>query len=161
MARKISILLWMFGIFSVPRPSLAARDVPPPRQCTPEVNAKLAQVIATGAGRGVDNVMVCGTTVSSSRHQRAGRDGGHEILPVLVKLPDGSEHLVEVVTNDDLDGVVTAPPRALVFAHGQAFIPEGGHFAAGVHDVHCSTHRGADNGWVVVNGAQHPATCHY
>ena len=26
----------------------------------------------------------------------------------------------------------------------------------GVHDVHCATHRGADNGWVVVNGTRFP-----
>jgi hypothetical protein len=160
MRRTILVLLCALGLFGTAMPSHAAHDVPPPRQCTPEVNAKLAQVIASGSHRSVDNVMVCGITVSSSHPQRAGRNGSHEILPLLVKFPDGSEHLVEVVTNDDLDGVVTAPPRAHVFAYGQAFIPEGGHFAAGIHDVHCSTHRGADNGWVVVEAAKYPKTCH-
>jgi hypothetical protein len=54
---------------------------------------------------------------------------------------------------------VTSPVNASVFAYGQAFFPSGGKFVAGVHDVHCSTHRGADNGWVVVNGVKHPASC--
>ena len=71
----------------------------------------------------------------------------------------GNTRLVEVVTNDDLDGVVTAPVNAQVLAYGQAFFPSHGRFAAGIHDVHCSTHRGADHGWVVVNGQQHPASC--
>ena len=54
----------------------------------------------------------------------------------------------------DLDGVVTAPKGAQVFAYGQAFFDQGSRFVAGIHDVHCATHRGADNGWVVVNGAK-------
>ncbi len=157
---RIWTLALMTALLGAALPLRAARDVPPPRECTPQVNAKLAQVVAAGSPREVDNVMVCGVTVSSSHRQRAGRHGSHEVLPLLVKFPDGSQHLVEVVTNDDLDGVVTAPSRAAVFAYGQAFIPEGGHFAAGIHDVHCSTHRGADNGWVLVNTEKHPRTCH-
>ncbi|HEV2273830.1 MAG TPA: hypothetical protein VGR96_06665 [Acidobacteriaceae bacterium] len=141
------------------RPSHAARNVPPPRECTPQVNARLAEVVAAAGRYDVDNVMVCGITVSSSHRQRAGRHGAHEILPLLVKFPDGGEHLVEVVINDDLDGVITAPARASVFAYGQAFVPDRGHFAAGIHDVHCATHRGADNGWVVVNGERSPRNC--
>jgi hypothetical protein len=141
-------------------PLYAAHDVPIPGRCTPQVNAKLGQVIAAGHSRDVDNVMVCGVTVGSSHPQRAGRYGRHEILPLRVIFPDGSERLVEVVTNDDLDGVITAPARATVFAYGQAYVPSRGHFAAGIHDVHCSTHRSADNGWVVVNSAKHPGTCH-
>jgi hypothetical protein len=160
MRRRNWALLLALGLTGAAMPSLAAHDVPPPSQCTPEVNAKLAQVLASGSTREVDNVMVCGFTVGSSHRQRAGRHGSHEILPLRVKFPDGSEHLIEVVTNDDLDGVITAPPHAAVFAYGQAFIPEQGHFAGGVHDVHCSTHRGADNGWVVVEGVKHPGTCH-
>jgi hypothetical protein len=160
MKRRMQNLLLTAGLASVAFPLYAARDVPPPSQCTPQVNSRLAQVIAARS-QDIDNVMVCGVTVSSSHRQRAGRHGSHEILPLLVKLPDGSEHLVEVVINDELDGVVTAPARALVFAYGQAFVPDQGHFAAGIHDVHCSTHRGADNGWVVVNGAKHPVACHF
>ena len=74
-------------------------------------------------------------------------------------MPNGDVRPVEVVTNDDLDGVVTAPVNASVFAYGQAFFPSGGKFVAGIHDAHCSTHRGADNGWVVVDGVKHPASC--
>jgi hypothetical protein len=74
-------------------------------------------------------------------------------------MPDGNLQLVEVVINDALDGTVTAPANVPVFAYGQAFFPKRGRFVAGIHDVHCSTHRGADNGWVVVNGAKHPASC--
>jgi hypothetical protein len=146
-------LLWAAG------PVLAAHDVPPPARCTPQVNAKLAAVVASSSHRDVDNVMVCGITVSPSRHMRAEEHGSHELLPLMVTFPDGSTHLIEVVTNDDLDGVITAPRGAAVFAYGQAYIPNRGHFAAGIHDVHCSTHRSADNGWVIVNGEKHPGTC--
>jgi hypothetical protein len=147
-------------LFGVTSPLQAAHDEPVPQRCTAQVNARLGEVIERQIRHGVDNVMVCGVTVSSSRHQRARRHGGHEILPLRVKFPDGSERLVEVVTNDDLDGVVTARSGVEVFALGQAFLPGHGHFAAGIHDVHCSTHRGADNGWVVIDGAKHPASCH-
>jgi hypothetical protein len=149
---------------SVPAVSAAAvsaggRDVPVPQSCTPEVNQKLAELLAQHTTHNVDNVMVCGTTISPSRTQRGGEHGSHEILPLLVKLPGGESKLVEVVTNDDLDGVVTAPKGAQVFAYGQAFFDQGSRFAAGIHDVHCATHRGADNGWVVVNGVKSPASC--
>jgi hypothetical protein len=134
-------------------------DVPVPQSCTPDVNARLSNLIAAGAQGPVDNVMVCGVTISPSRTQRGGPHGSHEILPLTVVFPDGSTKLVEVVTNDQLDGKITAPVKASVFAYGQAFFDNTGHFAAGIHDVHCSTHRGADNGWVVVNGKKHPAGC--
>lgn len=74
-------------------------------------------------------------------------------------MPDGRSQPVEVVINDELDGVVTAPGEASVVAFGQAFFPSRGRYIAGIHDVHCSTHRGADNGWVVVNGVKHPPSC--
>ena len=137
----------------------AANDVAVPSACTPSVNEKLAQLISSGQQEAVDNVMVCGTTASSSRRQRGGEHGDHQILPLRVTLPDGSMKLIEVVTNDDLDGKVTAPANASVFAYGQAFFSRTQQFAAGVHEVHCATHRGADNGWVVVNGEKHPASC--
>jgi hypothetical protein len=81
------------------------------------------------------------------------------VLPLVVNLPGAGSKLVEVVTNDDLDGVVTAPKGAAVYAYGQAFFDQGSRFVAGIHDVHCATHRTADNGWVVVNGAKSPASC--
>ena len=134
-------------------------NVPVPQSCTPQVNEKLAGLLASNPQNSVDNVMVCGVTVSPSRTQSGGPHGSHQILPLRVTFPDGNTRLVEVVTNDELDGVVTAPVNAQVYAYGQAFFPTRGRFAAGIHDVHCSTHRGADNGWVVVNGEQHPASC--
>ena len=137
----------------------AAKDVAVPSVCTPSVNEKLAQLISSGQQEAVDNVMVCGITASSSRTQRGGPHGDHQILPLRVSMPDGSMKLIEVVTNDDLDGKVTAPANASVLAYGQAFFSHTKQFAAGVHEVHCATHRGADNGWVVVNGEKHPASC--
>lgn len=139
--------------------SRGGRDVAVPTDCTPEVNQKLADLVAQQATGNVDNVMVCGVTISPSRTQRGGEHGSHQILPLLVNLPGAGSKLVEVVTNDDLDGVVTAPKGAQVFAYGQAFFDEGSRFAAGIHDVHCATHRTADNGWVVVNGAKAPESC--
>jgi hypothetical protein len=130
-----------------------------PPSCTPEVNQKLARLLAEQTRENVDNVMVCGTTISPSRTQRGGAHGSHQVLPLLVNLPAAGSKLVEVVTNDDLDGVVTAPKGAQVFAYGQAFFDQGSRFVAGIHDVHCATHRTADNGWVVVNGVKSPASC--
>jgi hypothetical protein len=139
----------------------AQKDVPVPQNCTPQVNQKLGDLLGSGQTHTVDNVMVCGVTVSASRTQQGGPHGSHQILPLRVPFPDGNTRLVEVVTNDDLDGVVTAPSGAQIYAYGQAFFPSHGHFVAGIHDVHCSTHRSADNGWVVVNGQKHPASCQH
>jgi hypothetical protein len=155
-------LRWLIVLFAIA--SFAAqgqKTVPVPQSCTPQVNQKLGELLSTPPSHSVDNVMVCGITASSSRTQSGGPHGSHQILPLRVTFPDGNTRLVEVVTNDDLDGVVTAPANAQIYAYGQAFFPSRGHFAAGIHDVHCSTHRGADNGWVVVNGQQHPASCQH
>jgi hypothetical protein len=137
----------------------AGHDVAVPQSCTSEVNQNLAGLLTQQTHNNVDNVMVCGTTISPSRTQRGGPHGSHEVLPLLVNLPGAGSKLVEVVTNDDLDGVVTAPKGALVYAYGQAFFDQGSRFVAGIHDVHCSTHRAADNGWVVVDGVKSPASC--
>jgi hypothetical protein len=136
----------------------AARDVPVPNACTPAVNARLAALIVEGHDGPVDGVMVCGTTFGPSRVQRGGPHGDHQLLPLRVPLDGGATTRVEVVTNDDLDGRVTAPRGASVFAYGQYFRTSLRQrpFVAGVHDVHCATHRGADNGWVVVNGTKFP-----
>jgi hypothetical protein len=161
MARLLGVALAL--ILLLPRLAFAGTDVSAPASCTPAVNEQLSSLLASGSSSGsahpVDNVMVCGVTVSPSRTQSGGRHGSHEILPLGVHLPDGSVRLVEVVTNDDLDGVVTAPKGAQVFAFGQAFFPRKGRFVAGIHEVHCATHAGADNGWVVVNGTKFPASC--
>jgi hypothetical protein len=136
-----------------------AADVPVPAACTPDVNAKLAQLIASHATGPVDNVMVCGLTTRHSRYQPAGAHGSHHVHSLLAQFPDGSNQLIEVVTNDSLDGVVTSPAHAQIYAYGQAFFDNTRQFAAGVHDTHCSTHRGADDGWIVVNGEKHPPNC--
>ncbi len=138
-----------------------AADVPVPASCTPGVNQRLATLIHSGVQHDVDNVMVCGVTISPSRTQYGGPHGNHDIIPVLAHFPDGSTSLIEVVINEDLDGRITAPKGAAVFAFGQAFFNRTGRFAAGIHDVHCATHRGADNGWVVVNGQKSPKSCGY
>ncbi|MFL6427422.1 MAG: hypothetical protein ACJ71S_04200 [Acidobacteriaceae bacterium] len=130
-----------------------------PQSCTPDVNQKLAGLLAQQTQENVDNVMVCGTTISPSRTQRGGAHGSHQILPLVVNLPGAGSKLVEVVTNDDLDGVVTARKGAQVFAYGQAFFDQGSRLVAGIHDVHCATHRTADNGWVVVDGQKSPTSC--
>lgn len=136
----------------------SARNVQPPASCTAAVNAQLAGLIAEQHEGSVDNVMVCGTTLGPSRPQRAGRHGGHQLIPLRIPLPNGTSALVEVVTNDALDGVVTAPRGASVFAYGQYFATTFRQrpFVAGIHDTHCATHRSADNGWVIVNGTKYP-----
>jgi len=159
MRKSIQKRLWLVVPLILVTAAWAAKDVTVPSSCTPSVNAQIGQLISSGQQEAVDNVMVCGVTASSSRTQRSGRHGDHQILPLRVTLPDGSMKLIEVVTNDELDGKVTAPANASVFAYGQAFFSHTKSFSAGVHEVHCATHRGADNGWVVVNGEKHPSSC--
>lgn len=159
MRKSARMCLWFVAPAILTTAAWGARDIAVPSSCTPSVNEKLAQLISSGQQAAVDNIMVCGTTASSSRKQRGGQHGDHQILPLRVTLPDGSMKEIEVVTNDDLDDKVTAPANASVFAYGQAFFSHTKQFAAGVHEVHCATHRGADNGWIVVNGEKHPASC--
>jgi len=157
MMEKLSIVvvLLLSGIAA----ARSSHDVAVPSACTPAVNQHLAELLSSSHDGPVDNVMVCGITASSSRTQHGGRHGDHQIIPLRVSLPDGAMKLVEVVSNDDLDGKVTAAANVTVFAYGQAFFSHTKQFVAGIHDVHCATHRGADNGWVVVDGVKHPAKC--
>jgi hypothetical protein len=155
--KKLLFVILSFTAFLTA--ALGASDVPVPSSCTPNVNQKLLQLLNSGQHNPVDNVMVCGITTGPSRTQYGGPHGNHEILSLRVAFPDHTVKLVEVVTNDSLDGKVTAPANASVFAYGQAFFSNTHQFAAGIHDVHCSTHFGADNGWVVVNGRKYPASC--
>ena len=155
MPTRIAVILWTCSLGA----ALAANDVPVPASCTPAVNQKLAQLLNSHQQQSVDNVMVCGTTYAPSRTQKGGPHGDHQILSINAKLPNGSFRRVEVVTNDALDGKVTASANASVFAYGQAFFSHTKPYSAGVHDVHCATHAGADNGWVVVNGMKHPESC--
>jgi len=146
------------GLFLFALAIFGATDVPVPSACTPDVNARLAQLIQSGTRKDVDNVMLCGSTTKPSQPQKSGPHGGHEILSIRAQLPGMGTRLIQVAINDALDGVVTAPSKATVFAYGQAYFDNTGKFAAGIHDVHCSTHQGADNGWIVVNGMKWPAT---
>jgi hypothetical protein len=159
MRRGFLRILFAGAVLQFAVPAFSATDVPVPATCTPQVNQKLADLIASQQTQAVDNIMVCGITASASRAQHGGPHGDHEIFPLRVTMPDGNVRLVEVVSNDDLDGPLSAGPNTAVFAYGQAFFPTKGHFIAGVHDVHCATHRGANNGWIVVDGQKHPRTC--
>ena len=133
------------------------KDVAVPSSCTPQVNAKLQRMIADRPRGYVENVMVCGTAVKTVVN-RGGRHGSHHIITLSAPMPDGSTVPVQVAINDDLDGEVNAARGAKVFAYGQGYISHG-QAVAGVHDVHCSTHRAADNGWVVVDGKKSPSSC--
>jgi hypothetical protein len=139
-------------------PALAARNVPVPAHCTPQVNRGLADLIASGTKRDVDNIMVCGVAIERTRVRRGGPHGSHHVTTIAAPLPNGQTVNVQIVVNDELDGVVTARASDSVFAYGQGYIAHG-FWAAGIHDVHCSTHPGADNGWVVVAGVKTPQSC--
>lgn len=145
-----------------------AQTQPVPKQCSAAVNAGLVQFVTmhTAAGQEAeqDNVLVCGTALRASYAQHAGHSGtGSHHVMVLSVPTSGAPLTVEVVTNDALDGVVTARAGDLVYALGQAYVDAkpiraaGLAVAAGVHDTHCSTHAGAEDGWVVVQGKRYPA----
>jgi hypothetical protein len=149
--------LLTLALFAAPF-AFAARNVPVPASCTPQVNQSLDNLIASGTRRDVDNIMVCGIATQRTRMHYGGRYGSHHITTIAVTLPSGGTVSVQVVTNDDLDGIVTAQINDPVFAYGQGYIAHGP-WAAGIHDVHCSTHPGADNGWVVLAGVKTPTSC--
>jgi len=138
--------------------AFAAKDVPVPSSCTPQVNAGLAQLIAEHPTRNVDNVMACGVATQKTRLQRGGPHGSHHVTTIAAVLPNAQTVNVQIVTNDDLDGPVVAQAKDPVMAYGQGYISHG-LWVAGIHDTHCSTHRGADNGWVVVAGVKVPKSC--
>ncbi len=140
-----------------------------PGSCSGAVNQELVRFIAANAGNSEakrDNIVVCGTATRPSFSQHSSKrtnHGGHQVLSLEAPTPDGQKILVEIVTNDELDGYVSAATGDAIFAYGQAYIPSpnehrpgGVHFAVGVHDTHCSTHRSADDGWVVVAGKRYP-----
>lgn len=142
---------------------------PVPSVCNAGVNSGLATFVAQHGGgqeSEQDNVMVCGTMTRDSFVQHAGHSGtgAHVVLLLSVPSPNGSLQ-VEVVSNIDLDGKVTARQGDTVFAYGQAYVDAkpiraGGQVVqAGVHDTHCSTHAGADDGWIVVAGKRYPKSC--
>ena len=102
---------------------------------------------------------VCGVSTRYSKTQSGGPHGDHQVLSVRATMPGGQQYMVEVVTNDALDGKVTANPNDAVVAFGQAFVLAHGQYRAGVHDVHCSTHAGALDGYVFVASRRFPASC--
>jgi hypothetical protein len=138
-------------------PFAQGRDVPVPTSCTPSVNQKLQEMIRNHSKKYVENVMACGIAQKTTVNH-GGSHGSHHIITVLVQLPDDGTAKVQIAINDTLDGAVNAKPNDQVFAYGQGYIT-GGAWVAGVHDVHCSTHPSADNGWVVVAGVKTPSSC--
>jgi hypothetical protein len=146
----------LLGIAFVPA-SAQGRDIPVPRSCSPQVNTKLQEMIEDQPRGYVENVMVCGIA-EGTRVNSGGRHGSHHIITLKAQLPQGRTVRVQVAVNDSLDGPVSALRGDQVFAYGQGYISGGG-WAAGIHDVHCATHRTADNGWVVVNGQKTPTFC--
>jgi hypothetical protein len=160
MQMSSGIRVWLVAVCLCLFPSAAfgAKDVPVPAVCTPQVNQGLAALIASHTTRNVNNIMVCGVATQKSRLQGARQHGTHHVTTLEVQLPNGQTVNVQVVTNDDLDGVVVASPNDQVYAYGQGYLTHG-LWVAGVHDVHCSTHPGADNGWVVVAGTKTPSSC--
>ncbi len=156
MQKLLIALLSVAGCVGVVR---AANNVPVPGTCTSQVNQKLSGLLSSGQQSDIYNVMVCGVTTQPSRTQRGGPNGDHQILSLRVAFSDGSTQLIEVVTNDGLDGKVTAPANVQVFAYGRAFFSNIKQYAAGIDDVHCATSRRADNGWVVVSGTKYPNHC--
>ncbi|MDB5039435.1 MAG: hypothetical protein JWN27_161 [Candidatus Eremiobacteraeota bacterium] len=148
-----ALAAWLIALGVAGWPA-AAQAPQAPQTCSPEVNRQLADLLAQRDRGPVDGITVCGITIGPSRPQRAGRHGGHQLIPVRAPLPGDGSALIEVVTNDDLDGRVTAPRGATVIALGQYFHTTARQrpFVAGIHDVHCATHRGAANGYVIVNG---------
>ncbi len=144
-------------VAAAPRDRSRAVDVAVPTTCTPAVNQKLATMVQQHPRGYTENVMVCGlatgTTVNSG-----GQHGSHHLITVQADLPGVGIKFVQIAINDSLDGVVTARSGQSVFAFGQGYTT-GGKWVAGVHDVHCSTHATADNGWVVVDGVKTPPSC--
>lgn len=139
---------------------------PVPVVCNTRVNAELASFLQQHAGRegDQDNVLLCGSMLRDSYTQHAGHNGtgAHQVLVVNVPTARGPV-LLEVVTNDALDGQVSARKGDAIFAYGQAYVDAkpihaaGLDLAGGLHETHCSTHAGADDGWVVIAGKRYPA----
>ena len=157
----------MGALMSLPGAVGQVGTKPVPSSCTAAVNAGLAAFLAANGSpsRSVDqdNVMVCGTMLRGSIAQHAGHSGSGAHHVLLLQVPtQGGQVQVEVVTNDDLDGVVTGNAGDQVYAYGQAYVDprplhlQGLTLAGGVHEPHCATHAGEDDGWVVVAGVRYP-----
>lgn len=156
MTRKMVIAAVLFGM-GCGAALAQGRDVPVPSSCTPQVNAKLQQMIEANPRGYTENVMACGVA-TGTRVNNGGPHGSHHIITVKVELPQDGTKYIQIAINDSLDGAVSANAGDSVFAYGQGYIAHG-KWVAGIHDVHCSTHPTADNGWVVVNGTKTPSSC--
>ncbi len=139
------------------RHAAAATNVPVPTACTPDVNQKLADMVKAHPRGYTENVMVCGIATGTTVNH-GGAHGSHHLITVQADLPGYGNRFVQIAINDTLDGVVSAKAGQSVFAFGEGYTT-GGKWVAGVHDVHCSTHPTADNGWVVVDGVKTPTSC--
>ena len=117
------------------------------------MNVKLQQMIRDHPKGYVENVMACGIA-TGTRVNYGGPHGSHHVITLNVSLPQNGNVKIQIAINDTLDGVVSANAGDSVFAYGQGYVTSGP-WAGGIHDVHCSTHPTADNGWVVVNGTKH------
>src|ERR1700728_775376 len=84
----LSVALCLLFLFVV-QPAHAARNIPVPARCTPAVNQGLADLIASGARRGVDNIMACGVAIERTRIHRGGPHGDHHITTISAALPSG------------------------------------------------------------------------
>ena len=150
--RVLQITAWL--LLSAPL-VFAAKDVPVPMACTPDVNRALADVIASHTRRNVDNVMVCGSAAGKSRLQAGGPHGNHHVTTLRVELPDGQKINVQVVTNDSLTVLSVASANDQVFALWQAYIAHG-LWAAGDTMSIVPLILSTTNGWAVVAGVKCP-----
>jgi hypothetical protein len=160
------MLMKSFVLILIALPSVAAAATKPvPHSCDATVNADLASFVSSNQGTSQsahqDNIMVCGTLRQDAFPQPAGRNGGHQALILTIPTNNG-DMVVAVITNDHLDGLVTGSAGDQVFAYGQAYFDPGNMMeqgipiSGGLHEPHCATHTGADDGWVVVNGHKYP-----
>ena len=145
-----------------------AATKPVPSSCTPEVNAPLVHFLhdnASNPSAQLNNVMVCGTATVASFEQPASHTGtgAHQVVLLTINTPDGPV-VVEIVSNDALDGIVQAAAGDAIYAYGQAYITSAHdirlgkfHPKVGIHDTHCATNTHMDDGWVVVNQKHYPA----
>ena len=154
---SLSLLLGGRVAAEAPRPAAGATDVPVPTACTPAVNQRLEDMVKAHRKGYTENVMVCGIATGTTVN-RGGAHGSHHLITLQAVLPGNGTRFVQIAINDTLDGVVSAKAGQSVFAFGQGYVT-GGKWVAGVHDVHCSTHPTADNGWVVVDGTKTPTSC--
>jgi len=158
MLRILTVAVSIVAVMVPTAPVLAAKDMPVPALCTPEVNAVLADLIAHGPDQAY-NIMVCGivseaTTLdpavdrSFSRHQTV----------VAAPVASGPPILIKILTNDRRDGIVLAKKGDHVAAFGWYFKTAAWERPAvgGINNTFCAIHADLYNGWIAVNGIRWP-----